>query len=81
MGKDKRQLHALDRLLDALEVLNLTDAPSLPPWLRERLEAEGIRPDPGATFTGLIEQVWALQEPYTARERIRAPTDDEPTEG
>ncbi len=68
VGRDKRRLHALDRLLEQLEQLNLQDDATVPLWLQQRLVEAGVRPDIGATPAQVIDQIFALQEQYTARE-------------
>jgi hypothetical protein len=62
-ARDRRaRLYELDRVLDALEQLNLKEARELPASLRGRLAALGVRIPTNASFTALIEGVWELQE-------------------
>ena len=62
-GPDRRaRLYELDRVLDALEQLNLREARELPPALREQLAAIGLQAPAHPNFTALIEGVWELQE-------------------
>ena len=60
---DRRaRLYELDRVLDALEQLNLREAHELPPALREQLASLGLKAPDHPNFTSLIEGVWGLQE-------------------
>lgn len=60
---DRRaRLYELDRVLDALEQLNLKEAGELPPTLGEQLAALGVPAPTHPNFTALIEAVWELQE-------------------
>lgn len=63
---DRRSnLRRLDDLLDALETLNLRDAPTLTAGLKERLDELGIRSaGAGAPFAKLIDGVLAVQEAF-----------------
>jgi hypothetical protein len=60
---DRRaRLYELDRVLDALEQLNLREAGELPQALGEQLAALGLPAPAHPNFTALIEAVWELQE-------------------
>jgi hypothetical protein len=62
-GQDRRaRLYELDRVLDALEQLNLKEARELPPALRKQLTAIGLSAPDHPNITQLIEGVWELQE-------------------
>jgi hypothetical protein len=71
----RSRLRLLDDLLEALEALNLEDAPILSAAVAKRLDELGIpRAPTGAPFTKLIEGVLAAQEPFM----IHLPTDLRP---
>lgn len=60
----RRSLRRLDDLLETLEQLNLHDRTKLPPFIAERLTALGVEEPTKIPVTQLIEQVWAMQQPY-----------------
>jgi hypothetical protein len=61
----RSRLRRLDDMLDALEALNLCDAPALSAGLAARLDELGIHATTGrAPFTKLIESVFRAQERY-----------------
>jgi hypothetical protein len=61
----RSRLRRLDDLLEALEGLNLRDAPVLSAAVAERLDSLGIKRSPvTAPFTKLIDGVLAAQEPF-----------------
>ena len=79
-------LRRLDDLLLALEELNLREAGSMPPALREKLIREGIPVRDDTTLSGLIDIVLSSQEQFMLKERRTGrrrrrltfiPTDDE----
>ena len=62
-AEDRRaRLYELDRILDALEQLNLKEARELPPALHKELVALGLSAPAHPNITVLIEGVWELQE-------------------
>lgn len=65
-GQERRSnLRRLDDLLDALEALNLADAPALSAAVAVRLDELGIHASrSGAPFTELIDAVLQAQERY-----------------
>jgi hypothetical protein len=68
----RSRLRGLDDLLEALEVLNLHDAPNLSAAVAARLDELGIPSDgSGAPFTELVNGVLKAQEPYM----IQAPAE------
>ena len=79
----RSRLRRLDDLLQALEALNLEDAPDLSAAVAARLDELGIRPTRGgAPFTELVDAVFKAQErfmtelPIESRvKRRRAPFD------
>jgi hypothetical protein len=61
----RSRLRRLDDLLEALEGLNLGDAPVLSAAVAEKLDSLGIRrSQTTAPFTKLIDGVLAAQEPF-----------------
>ena len=67
-AKRKLSLYALDRVLWALEELNLREAGEIPTSLKERLVHEGI-PIRGNSITELIDVVLGSQEKFLLQER------------
>ena len=62
-------LRRLDDLLLALEELNMREAGSMPPMLREKLVKEGIPVRDNTTITDLIDIVLNSQEQFMLKER------------
>ena len=62
-------LRRLDDLLLALEELNMREAGSMPPVLREKLAHEGIPVRDDTTITYLIDIVLSSQEQFMLKER------------
>ncbi len=60
----RNSLRRLDDLLEALEQLNLHEVKVLPPLVARRLVEAGIADPFDKSISSLIEQVWALQQPY-----------------
>ena len=60
----RRSLRRLDDLLETLEQLNLNDRTKLPQYIAERLIALGVAEPTKIRVPQLIEQVWAMQQPY-----------------
>lgn len=58
----RAMLRRLDDILEALEQLNLTEAPELPERLRLSLAAHEIAAEDGIEIRVLIERVWRKQE-------------------
>lgn len=79
----RTRLHRLDDVLDALEELNLSEAPILSAAVAETLDGLGIkRAEVTAPFSALIDDVLAAQEPFMIhlpadrrRRRWRVPLD------
>jgi hypothetical protein len=63
-GRNRAHLQELDRLLDALERMNLTAGARMVPSVKGQLEVLGIRVSSRPDITALIEQVWDIQERY-----------------
>jgi len=63
--QERRQsLRRLDDILETLEQLNLHDRTELTDHAAERLVMLGIRKPHSIPIPQLIEQVWAMQQPY-----------------
>lgn len=84
MNVERRtRLHRLDDVLDALEELNLSEAPILSAAVAQTLDGLGIRrAEVTAPFSALINDVLAAQEPFMihlpterGRRRLRVPLD------
>jgi len=60
----RRSLRRLDDLLETLEQLNLHERTKLPQYIAERLVALGVEDPMKIPVPQLIEQVWAMQQPY-----------------
>lgn len=79
----RTRLRHLDDVLDALEELNLSEAPVLSAAVAETLDGLGIkREEVTAPFSALIDDVLAAQEPFMIhlpadrrRRRFRVPLD------
>src|ERR1700674_2886292 len=63
--QERRQsLRRLDDILETLEQLNLQERTELSDHAAERLVMLGIRKPHSIPIAQLIEQVWAMQQPY-----------------
>lgn len=63
--QERRQsLRRLDDILETLEQLNLHDRTELTDNAAERLVMLGIKKPHSIPIPQLIEQVWAMQQPY-----------------
>ncbi|HUY55330.1 MAG TPA: hypothetical protein VMV23_09260 [Candidatus Nanopelagicaceae bacterium] len=65
----RASLRRLDDILEALEQLNLTEAPELPERVRRSLAAHDIAAEPGIEIRVLIERVWRKQEGHMLNPR------------